>query len=186
MVDISILEPILSKIENITNKKYLTAKGKPLIFRDLLQLQVVYFALKQYAPYLKNRDVNEDRNHNKRIQSEVDRVTPSAEFLASTEEEKNTLISSMIQTRAEALNGLIQALKSMCRELKYTKKQIEATIPFLRDAMILISENKVDLQQELLELRIIMQKDLFNEDFFDENGALVTKYKTDTYIISSN
>jgi hypothetical protein len=52
--------------------------------------------------------------------------------------------------------------------------------------MILISENKVDLQQELLKLRIIMQKDLFNEDFFDDNGALVTKYKTDTYIISSN
>ena len=173
MVDINILEPILSKVEKVTDKKYLTARGRPLIFRHLNQLQIIYIALAEYAPNLKNRDVNKDKNHNKRIKVEIDRVTPAAEFLASTPKQKDDLINSMIKTRTEALNYHIQNLKEMCSNLGYTKKQIESTIPFLRDAMVLIAENKIDLKQELFVLNTIIKKKLFNKDFLDDDGTLI-------------
>lgn len=173
MVDISILEPILSKVQKVTKKKYLTARKQPLFFRRLNQLQIIYIALEEYAPSLKNRDINKDKNHNKRIEAEIERVTPSAEFLASTPKQKEDLINSMIKTRAEALNYCISELKKMCLYLGYTKKQIESTMPFLRDAMILISENKIDLKQELFVLNTIINKKLFNKNFLDDDGTLI-------------
>lgn len=173
MVDNIIFEPILRKVKNATGKEYLTARGKPLFFRHLRQLQIIYIALEEFAPNLKNRDTNQDRNHSKRIKAEIDRVTPSAKFLASTPKQKDDLINSMIKTRAEALNYFINELKEMSSDLGYTKKQIEFTIPFLRDAMILISENKIDLKQELFKLNTIINKKLFNKDFLDDDGTLV-------------
>ena len=157
-IDDRIIDPILSKVKKVNGKSYKTDKGKSLYFSSLNQLQVIYIALKEFAPQLKNCDANRDRNHNKRTDKELDRLKYDIEFYSIDCKDKESITISMLMTRNEILDKQIEEIKKICNYFNFSKKQIRNIMPFLRDTMILIAENRIEVEQELYELNMIIER----------------------------
>ncbi len=175
MVEYRILKNILDKVENTkqindnVKKKYLRNNDNTLIFESIFQLEVIYIALVEFAPQLISRDSNFDKNHSYRLEYEKNKVSKSVKFfLDDTHINKDDvnislanetgLIQSMIQTQNQALNMHIIELKKYCKHYEYSTRQQEKTVTFLREAMMQIASRDIELDQELNELKNILEK----------------------------
>jgi len=165
MLNYRIIQPIVEKVEKITGKEYRTSRGNYLIFDNLNQLEIVNIAFKEFAPMLIGRDDNKDKNHNKRLMQEKQRVLKNAKFFAVNKEHESILTNSMIKTKSEALNIYIREIKNMAEYLSLRKKQIEDLIPFFRDTMLLIADEELNISKELFELHQIINKDVFSSNY---------------------
>jgi len=150
---------IIAKVQQVTQKEYLNAKKKPIVFSSREELFILYTALKELAPQLRNRDDNIDKHHNRRLEQEKVTVKANAEFYAVNEKDLSSLTSFMIKTKAQALDSYVNYLKEICEYYEFSKNKIRYWMIFLRDAMKAVAENKIDISKELIQIKKIIELD---------------------------